>query len=338
MNTRSNQPEGNVNDVLEGLTYRPLRGRHEIEGIAKLYDIAGWGPSDPARLAEWLLTDGPLGPYLVMVIANERDELVGMMMYGPYRVQLFDRVGIAARGRAMILAPELRRSARNVSVIDEADPSYKLSVAARPYLDERGWEFIFGLPNPSQTRREEKLAVPEDFVTSTCEYGLALRIDPEDVPGPMPLDVTIADRFGPEYDTLWQRARDSFDIKCAVVRDASGLSHSRAGQLHLECRTRETGELLGYAVLLEKGGKKLQDVLAVDDDAMHLVIRSVVSWLRDNRDLEYFASVPYPAYRDALIAAGAYEIDWLFSFNVSTHHESDQPELDASNWYVTAGD
>jgi hypothetical protein len=329
---------GQVNDVLDGLTYRPLRGRQEIEGIAKLYDIAGWGPADPARLADWLLSEGPLGPYLVMVIVNERDELVGMTMFGPYRVQLFDRVGIAARGRAMVLAPELRRSARNARVIDQAHPAHKLFQVARRYLDERGWEFTFGLPNPSLAGPRARSVLPEEGTNSTCDYGLALRIDPEDVPGPMPLDVSPADEFGPEYDTLWQRARDSLDIKCAVLRDAVGLTHSRAGQLHLECRTRESGELLGYAVLLEKGGKKLQDVLAVDDDAMHLVVRSVVSWLRDNRDLEYFASVPHPTYRNALIASGAYEIDWQFSFSVSTHHESDQPELDANNWYVTAGD
>src|SRR5437667_841473 len=112
-----------------------------------------------------------------MVIADEREELLGMTMYGPYRVQLFDRVGVAARGRAAVLAPQLRRSGRSTTVVDETDPLYLLSRASRPYIDERGWEFTFGLPNPRMLRRREKSIVPEEGIMSFQEYGRGLRVD-----------------------------------------------------------------------------------------------------------------------------------------------------------------
>lgn len=328
--------------VLEGLTYRPLHGRREMPGIARLFDLAGWGPVDADQLADWFLSDGPLGLSLIMVIANEQEELVGMTMWSPCRVQLFDRIGVATRGRAFVLAPELRRSARGVHMIDDTDPGQRLQQATEPYIDERGWEFTYGLPNPRVRNREELLEVPLVGINSTCEYGLGLRVDIDDEPGgPTPLTVGVADSLTPEYDVLWQRARAGLDIHCAVLRDTSGLAHVRDRQLLLECRNTRSGELLGYAVFLDQRKGKLHDILAVDPDAMRLVARSTVNWLRDHPDeheIQYFNTVPHPKYRDALVDAGAYEIDWLFSFYVGTHHETPRDELNADAWYVTTGD
>jgi hypothetical protein len=330
--------------ALEGLTYRPLKGRDEMPGIARLFNLAGWGPIDDNTLADWFLSAGPLGPHLIMVVVDERDEIVGMIMWVPCPVQLFDRVGVAARGRGLVLDPQLRRSARGARIIEHDHPARRLELESRRYLDERGWELIFGLPNPRLRTSEELLVEPLDGIHSDCDYGPGLCVNIEEAAGgPTPLTVSVADALTPEYDVLWKRAREALDIRCAVLRDATGLAYVRAYHkfFRLECRHPRNGELLGYTVLRDEKESRLEDILAVDDDALHLVARSTVNWLRDHQDvyeIEFFNSVAHPLYRQALVDAGAFETDWIFSLHVGSHHETPREELKAENWYATIGD
>src|SRR4051794_23255888 len=133
-------------DPAADLTYRLLRD-DELDGIVRLYDLAGWGPADASWFERWFFR-GRLGPAVVAVAVNAEDELLGMMTFTPVEVQLFQRTAVACRGRATVLDARIRRSARGVTGdLDELDPVRRLSAAARPHIVERGWELHFALPN-----------------------------------------------------------------------------------------------------------------------------------------------------------------------------------------------
>ena len=86
---------------------------------------------------------------------------------------------------------------------------------------------------------------------------------------------------------------------------------------------------------------KLQDILALDEEAMEQVMRSMVDWLRtypDAHNMWSLTSTPHPAYRSALEAVRPSEVDWMFSISLNTHHDRVGPEFDATKFYVTTGD
>ena len=327
---------------IDSLSYRPIRDESELPWIARLFDIAGWGPVPAERLGQWFM-GGELGGSIIMVVADDKaGEVLGMSVMSPYRVWLMDRVGVACRGRAAVLDPRLRRLGRGVNDVDETDPLYKLGLVSREIMDERGWEFSYGLPNPKIVKREELRTIPVEGCESKCELGLGLLIDLEQGP-PLGsnLEVRTGTEFGPEYDILWERAKKSLGIECAVLRNAEGLAHARSNQFRLEFRRPVSEELVGYATFQNMRNGKLQDILALDEEAMEQVMRSMVDWLRtypDAHNMWSLTSTPHPAYRSALEAVRPSEVDWMFSISLNTHHDRVGPEFDATKFYVTTGD
>jgi hypothetical protein len=331
------------------VTYRPLR-LDDLDAVAELIDLAGWGPVAPDTLREWYFSEA-LEP-VVAVAANERDEARGLLAFYPYRVQLFDRIGTGYRGRGMVLAPELRYSTRRPDdAADANDPFAGMGTYALELIGQRGGEFVFGLPHQRvRTRQAARDAVkassgapPEDDgVMSEHEFG-ALKIELVGAPGGrVPLDVVATRRpCTTEYDTLWARARRGLAIECAVVRDAAAITQLRASDLRLECRSRGRSELVGYAVVRDHKEGQLLDILAVDDTAMREVATSVVNWLRAHVDAltaEFLSSLAHPAFAPALRDAGAIEVDWPFALTIYAMDPEPRPELDAARWYVTTGD
>ncbi|HEX5268009.1 MAG TPA: hypothetical protein VFW24_14685 [Acidimicrobiales bacterium] len=329
------------------LTYRPLR-EDELGVVVHLYDLAGWGPVTEQWVRSWLV-HGPLGPALVMGIVDDRGEVLGMTTYGAVRVQTFDEEVLACRGRAAVLVPELRRSGRRVSAVDEHDPLYQLSLAARAHLRDRGWTLLYGIPHPTMQKRSDISVAPPLGRRDRCAIpGVRFEIAGVE-PGPMPLDVTIGERPGEEYDRLWIRARVGLGIECAVLRDARGLAATR-GNVFIECRLPGSDELVGYWVVdvTSSGKGRLMDYLAADEDALLPVALTASNWLRRHQiptdegpvTCRYVSCLAHERYSDALRGAGATDIDWPFAFSVSCIDENgpDRPEHDPRRWYVTTGD
>ncbi|MFM7223976.1 MAG: hypothetical protein ACKO1Y_00850 [Actinomycetota bacterium] len=321
------------------LTYRPLKGDGELHHISRLYDLAGWGPVAPETLGRWFL-HGQLGGGVIMVIADDRrDEILGMTLWSPYRMWLHDRVGIAARGRAAVLDPRLRRSGRGTTAVDATDPLRLLSTAALPVLRERGWEFTFSLPNPVIVRRRALRTVAPLTPESNIEYGPGLVIPIEDASHIEPtLEVRRGGEIGLEYDALWEAARDGLGLECAVLRNAEGLGHVRSRSPRLEFRHPGSPELLGYACISDH---TLSDVLAVDRETLGLVVQSTVAWLRahpDEIECEELFTLPHPIVEDALRQFEPTESDWVFSLSVDSLDPATDPPFTAERFYMTAGD
>jgi len=321
------------------LTYRPLRGDGELHHISRLYDLAGWGPVAPETLGRWFL-HGQLGGGVIMVIADDRnDEILGMTLWSPYRLWLRDRVGIAARGRAAVLDPRLRRSGRGTTAVDASDPLRLLSTAALPVLRERGWEFTFSLPNPVIVRRRALRTVAPLTPESNVEFGPGLFIPIEGAPLIEPsLDVCRGGEIGPEYDALWEAARTGLGLECALLRNAEGLGHVRGRTPRLEFRHPGSPELVGYACISDH---TLSDVLAPDRETLALVVQSTVAWLRAHPaeiECEELFTLPHPISTDAIRQFATTESDWIFSLSVDSLDPAAEPPFGAETFYVTAGD
>jgi hypothetical protein len=230
---------------------------------------------------------------------------------------------------------------RGVTVVDESDPLRDLSRAARQELNERGWYITVGLPNPKVLKRMELMVVEPINHQSFEIYGDSRKVDLVDSePGRASLELTRSNEIGPEYDRLWDAARKNLGIECSLLRDARGLRAGRGRSFRLEARRPGSPELVGYASF-NTFEWNLDDVLAVDAEAMVEVLTSATSWLRTNRDqhrMESYTAVPHPAHREALDVIGTVDIDWLYSFSVSVPFDRVGPEADASRWYATAGD
>ena len=71
------------------------------------------------------------------------------------------------------------------------------------------------------------------------------------------------------------------------------------------------------------------------------ILSAVLSWLKRNpaeHEIYKIYSFPHPSYSKELTDAGAYEIDYIYSFELYSLEEGSFPEIDASRWYITSGD
>lgn len=330
---------------VDNLEYRELSGEEELAGLARLYDIAGWGPVDPAVLGLWFLTPREAGTSLIMVISEPGEhELLGMTIYQPYRAWLGDHVGIAVRTRAAVLDPRLRRSGRGVTMVDKSDPLVLLGEAAQERMALRDWHISVGLPNPKMVLRGELVTFEWEGFGSLATYGDGRYVDlTRNEPTGGTLDISIGNvdgrEVGDDYDKLWAKALKNMPFEFALMRDAQALRSRFLRGLLLEARRPGSDELVGFTYFGRLGSRKLDDALAIDPDAMTDVILSATSWLRNNRDSydsDGFEAIPHPLHQPALDSLEPQLIDWMYSFFVSSTY--DGPVADATKWYATAGD
>jgi hypothetical protein len=331
-----------THDIAMDLSYRLLR-EDEVDSAVDLFELSGWGRPD------WLqqfLFGGPLGPGVVVVAVTPTDDVVGMMCFTPYEVQLFDRIAIAGRIRMMVLAPEIRRDARGIhGHVDELDPALRMANTGLRLVQDRGWALTYAFPDPRLVALIDRVGAVDHTtgVERRRSFG-ALGIQFAGVaPGRIPLDVAAKQgEFGDEYDLLWDQARRNLGIDCAVLRNARALNRVHAWMSTLECRAPRSGELVGYATFLKRPeGALLYDILARDHDSFSDVARSAVNWMRRNSesfDLEGATCLAHPISADALRACGAEDFDWPFILSLRTADRELTPELDPERWYVTAGD
>lgn len=329
---------------LDNLEFRELRGEEELPGLARLYDIAGWGPVDPDTLGRWFLGPREAGVSLIMVIAEPgRSEVLGMTIFQPYRAWLGDHVGTVVRSRAAVLDPRLRRRGRGVTAVDENDPLKRLMDAAWDLMRSRDWHITIGLPNPKMVARSELATYERRRFGSTATYGNGRFVDlTNDEPTGGTLEISLRSpesEIGSEYDQLWSTALRNLPIEFTVMRDAQGVRTRGRRGLRLEARRPGSDQLVGYGYFGSFNSYKLDDLLAVDRDAMTDTILSITAWMRRNRDahsLAGFEAIPHPWHLEGLDSLHPEIVDWKYGMFVSSRH--DGPVADPTRWYVTAGD
>lgn len=329
----------------DGLRYRRATSS-DVHGVLALWDLAGWGPLPHALFRRrWL--EGPAGSALIVVIEDESGDIVGSSITDFKAGILLGEPTLVRRGHALVLAPHLRRRARGQGEVKETDPAQRMSQLRKQYLEGAGLGAGFSVPNPSLLNRP-RLGKGERRERSFAGLKITIADLPEHSPQ---LEVLPVPFFHSEYDRLWERAYRNLGLECALLRTATWMNHLRdRDSLKLECRSSNTGALVGYASLQFAGIWKLNDILGEDEEALAAVAQSVAMWFRskvgqdDVRDADRpgfgLSIIDHPRYGPHFRMLGAYETDWEFRLRLSPGEDGSPlgPAQEPDRWFFTMGD
>jgi len=319
---------------VDELSYR-VSEESDLPGLLRLWEEAGWGSLSPQQWREWFV-DGPEGPCLITVAVDPRGEIIGQEIFAPSRVNAAGREVRALR----FSAPILRQELRGKSLRREAHPMVGLFKAAAVAARERGFEIVYSLPEYAWLRILQlapRFGQPRfDSTTFGCAE-LPLAAAARLAPLARALEVRPVTRFGPDYEELWQQARQSFPIPCGVVRDAAWLTFRNSGRIALEARDREDGSLVGYSATKRQTGL-LADALARRPEDLTTVIAATAAWLSAQPgDITHLKAMRTPALAPALDALGFTPVDYRFAFTCN-HLGSPAGHAAPEHWYVMPGD
>jgi hypothetical protein len=329
---------------MDELTYRVSEDA-DLPGLLRLWEEAGWGSLSPAQWRQWFV-DGPEGPCLITVAVDPRGEVVAQEVFAPSRVSVAGREVRALRFSAPILQKELRGAPLGRS----RHPMVGLYKAAALAAKERGFAIVYSLPEPAWLRilrlaprfGESRF----DGTTFGCaELPLAAAACSRLEPLARTVEVQPVARFGPDYEELWQQARQSFPIACGVVRDPAWLTFRNSGRIALEVRDRADGSLVGYSATKRQTGL-LADVLARRPEELTTVLAATAIWLGrlgEPGGITHLKAMRTPALDPALQALGFAPVDYRFAFTFNTLGDTREggagPErVPPERWYVMPGD
>ncbi len=321
---------------MDELSYR-VSEESDLPGLLRLWEEAGWGSLSPGRWREWFV-EGPQGPCLITVAVDPRGEVIAQEVFAPSRVSVAGREVRALR----FSAPILRQELRGESLRRDRHPMVGLFKTAAAAARERGFEIVYSLPEPAWLRilrLAPRFGQPRFDATTFGCAGLPLtaaalsRLEPF----ARRVEVQPVARFGPEYEELWQQARQSFPISCGVVRDGAWLTFRNSGRIALEVRDASDGSLAGYSATKRQTGL-LADVLARRPEDLTAVVAATAIWLGAQGDLTHLKAMRTPALDPALQALGFAPVDYRFAFTCNTLGSALGEAARPEGWYVMPGD
>jgi hypothetical protein len=316
----------------------------DLPDLLRLWEEAGWGHLSPGQWREWFV-DGPEGPCLITVAVDPRGEVVGQEVFAPSRVSVAGREVRALR----FSAPILKKEIRGESLRRDEHPMVGLYKAAAAAAEERGFEIVYSLPEYAWLkilRLAPRFGMPPFAETAfgCAELPLEAAVLAGLAPAARKVEARPVARFGPEYEELWQSARESFPIACGVVRDSAWLTFRNSGRIALEVRDTEDGSLVGYSATKRQTGL-LADLLARRPEQLTAVIAATAIWLAaDHRrdeigDVTHLKAMRTPALDPALAALGFAPVDYRFAFTCCALGSPARLERVApACWYVMPGD
>lgn len=165
---------------------------------------------------------------------------------------------------------------------------------------------------------------------------------------PLRADITPIDRFGEEFDDLWERVGPKFDF--AVRRDAAYLNWKFVEPPHVRyslVALRRGGALHGYAVyrhLQEAMGRVTLLVDFLVDPGDELGLKTILRWIDREARKAYSdkvrSFVMHESFRRAMRQSGYFQVksnvEFFAKINAIDVHDDFYTQLDA--WHVTLGD
>lgn len=198
-----------------GLTYRILR-ESDIPALRQLWEgESSWGPLTPETW-ERLFASPFLGPSLVVVAANEQDEIVGQLAFMPSRVTVDGKETTSVRPFAYILSKALRSWSPVISPGDH--PFGGMYACGVQEVAARGDGLLYALPHPTFARLLRLFPAFQSAVFPYWSVPLPLERPRPLAPG---CDAGPLDRWDDRVDDLWDSA--SRLHRCSVVRDSRTL-------------------------------------------------------------------------------------------------------------------
>jgi len=279
---------------------------------------SGWGAITEKQWREWYL-ETPHGESLVVVAAQESGEVVGQQVFTPTLVEVNDRELRALRLSAPILHKDFRRQIRRTD-----HPMIGLYLTAMELAVEQKYSFIYALPEYAWLPFFQWLTRSGLHPFATAEYGcLALALDENadsiDVSAINGLTVSIAAEFGEDYNKLWNEAKKSFPINCAVIRKPHWLNWKIGGHLTLEVRHASDRSLVGYVAVKKESGL-LVDMLARKPEDLSGVVIAALRMLKSEEGratlngINSLKAMETPILRPLLRELGFAPVEFKFAF------------------------
>ena len=306
----------------------------DLPGVRALWrDDAEWGDLTPETWRQWYV-DIPHGPALIVIGEDDDGRIVAQAAMTPYRVVIDDAIFPAAH----LAAPILSRQLQTLTIPNQKHPIVRLLSACIRLATHRGMALIFGMPRqawlqlvklaplvglphfPGSTFRCVEIALDEASVTDTD------------------LDVRAIERFGDEYNALWDAARRNLPIVCGVVRNADYLNYRNSGHLCLEMRDAD-GLLAGYAAVRWDG--QLVDMLPRDVAQIGPVIAATHRYLVHEAGEDKTWRMPtFRAMRTPLLAGvlremGFRQNKFRFAFTCGAIDTALSDRIKPRRWYLT---
>jgi hypothetical protein len=319
------------------LIYRLARDE-DLPGLLRLWEEeSGWGALTADQWRRWYV-ETPHGPCIVTVAEDTEGEVVGQEVFTPSRLHV-DGLEVPA---LRLSAPILRKDLRRESLRKVDHPVIGLFMAGKEAAVAGGYGVIYALP--------EHAWLP--FFRWCPRWGLPRFADAElgcvatpVVPFPRGQVSNLVagpiGPLGPEYEALWETARDAFHLRCAVVRSPEWIGYKNGGHISLEVRDPADGALAGY-VAIARRTNLLVDMLARRPVDLGPVLAAAVRWLAarpaDERP-DQIKAMETPVLSPALRELGFTPIDYTFAL---VCHALD-PRLPAEDdllgrWYAMPGD
>lgn len=330
----------------ERLTYRLFEER-DLPSLLRLWEAAGWGALAEEQWREWYLKT-PYGESLVTVAVDGGGEVVAQEMFMPSVMEVDGEEVRALR----FSAPILRQEMRGESLRREEHPLVGLYKAAAEEATRRGYSVVYSLPERgwlSIFRLAPRFGVPAfaeaDYacvalpLAATNARGASSVAEMADGATARPLT-----EFGAEYDELWAAAKDSFPIRCGVVRRRDWLRFRNSGRIAVEVRDASDASLVGYTATKRQTGL-LADILARSPRDLTRVLAATLRWFAVERGagvpeaLTHLKVMQTPVLTPSLAEFERETVDYRFAFTCNTFDRALPLERIAPpRWHVMPGD
>jgi hypothetical protein len=292
---------------------------------------------------QWYL-ETPHGESLVVVAVDEGGEVVGQEVFSPTLVDVNGRQLRALRLSAPILRKDLRRHIRRVD-----HPMVGLYLTAMKAAKEQRYSFIYAQPEyawlPVFRWLTDSGLYPFDIAEYQC---LALAIDENadsiDESKADGLSVSFTSEFGEDYNNLWDEAKKSFPINCAVTRSQSWLDWKIGGHLTLEVRDAIDQRLVGYVAVKKESGL-LVDMLARQPEDLSNVVTAALHMLKSEegrtalKGINSLKAMESPTLKPILREFGFAPVDFKFAFVCDNLDPTlDDESIAPERWYLMPND
>ncbi len=325
------------------LTYR-LYQETDLPSLLRLWEAeSGWGAISAEQWRKWYV-ETPHGPCLVVVAEDGSGEIAGQEVFTPSRLYVDGREVRALR----LSAPILRRDLRRQSVRNVDHPVIGLYMTGAEEATAQGYAVVYALPEHNWLpffRWGPRLGLPR-FADAEFECAtLSLDRAPASLTPNITDELTArpASEFGVEYEELWDAAKNSMPINCALVRSPRGLRWKISGHLVLEVRRTHDRQLSGYVAVRSDG--LLVDILARCSADLTVVLAAAVRWLSEKRGPDTASNVKAlnvmqtPALRSALEVLGGVNAGYKFGFVCRPLDSAVRPEeIAPERWYIMPKD
>jgi predicted N-acetyltransferase YhbS len=310
------------------ITCRPFRPS-DLPAVSRLWaDEAGWGGLTAETWAEWFERT-PHGPCLVLVAESGR-EVVGQIVFTPTILQC---AGAQFRSLRMS-APIVRRDWRDgrIASLSLLHPVVKLWSDGLIAGAAAGYRVVYALPDPAWA---PVLARTGRFQMTDVEFW---QHSLEASRAPTGWSARRCDEFGPAHEEVFRTACEQLEINCTVRRTSEWLRYRLGGHLTVDVFGPD-GRLSGY-VAVHPGTGLIQDVLAVDGDALTASIQTFLAWLAQAEPpMAIIKAMATRFLKSALAAAGFRPVDYRGTLAVDVLDPRLNPaEFDPDLWYSVPAD